>query len=346
MAANYIPSNITDDTSSALSNPPPAATNKFHSAFAINNVKTIIPVTLENDSNLYISWSALFKVQARVHNVLDHIIPPTDATTMISFNSSLLWTILLKHARNALPLSYCNRLKALSDQLTNVDSPVSNTRLVLKMISGLTDAYFGFVTYIQQYDPLPEFSAARTRLEIEKSTMRQRATRESNSSPLPTALVAKAPSHDTAKLNHVVAIETKGRNSSNSGYHGRNRGRNGGRNCGGHSSGRGGRNTQYAQYRGGRGPWENWNAWNWAPWYIPPCPYPTARPNYTTQHTQNGVLGPRPQQTVFNVNTTSPTDIASAFNTLNLAHSDPSRYMDTYISYDILARIFGRGYLS
>jgi hypothetical protein len=34
---------------------------------------------LENDSNLYLSWSALVKVQARVHNVLDHIIPPTDA---------------------------------------------------------------------------------------------------------------------------------------------------------------------------------------------------------------------------------------------------------------------------
>jgi hypothetical protein len=47
--------------------------NKFHSAFAINNVKTIIPVTLENDNNIYLSWSALIKVQARVHNMLDHI---------------------------------------------------------------------------------------------------------------------------------------------------------------------------------------------------------------------------------------------------------------------------------
>ncbi|MCI39224.1 hypothetical protein A2U01_0060455, partial [Trifolium medium] len=51
--------------------------------------------------------------------------------------------------------AYCNRLKLLCDQLANVDSPVSNTRLVLKMIFGLTDAYAGFVTYIQQHDPLP-----------------------------------------------------------------------------------------------------------------------------------------------------------------------------------------------
>ncbi|PNX58105.1 hypothetical protein L195_g059025, partial [Trifolium pratense] len=50
----------------------------FHSAFAITNVKSIIPITLDNDSSLYLSWSALFQVQARVHNVLDHIIPPTD----------------------------------------------------------------------------------------------------------------------------------------------------------------------------------------------------------------------------------------------------------------------------
>jgi hypothetical protein len=79
MSNSTSPSQNSDDTSSAQSNHPPAANNKFHSAFAINNVKTIIPVTLENDANLYLSWSALFKVQARVHNVLDHIIPPTDA---------------------------------------------------------------------------------------------------------------------------------------------------------------------------------------------------------------------------------------------------------------------------
>jgi len=45
-------------------------------------VKSIIPVTLDNDSSLYLSWSSLFMVQARVHNVLDHIIPPTDAKAM------------------------------------------------------------------------------------------------------------------------------------------------------------------------------------------------------------------------------------------------------------------------
>lgn len=67
--------------------------------------------------------------------------------------------------------AYCNRLKTLSDQLTNIDSLVTNTRRVLKMIFGLTDAYFGFFTYIQQHNPLPTFATARSRLELEESTM-------------------------------------------------------------------------------------------------------------------------------------------------------------------------------
>jgi len=50
--------------------------NSLH--FAITNHKSIIPVTLDNDYNLYVSWSALFKVQAHVYNVLDHIISPID----------------------------------------------------------------------------------------------------------------------------------------------------------------------------------------------------------------------------------------------------------------------------
>jgi hypothetical protein len=100
MADETSQSQTSDDTSSASqSNPSQAAKSKFHSAFAINNVKTIIPVTLENDSNLYLSWSALFKVQARVHNVLDHIIPPSEeqaiqASTELKAADSELWNRL------------------------------------------------------------------------------------------------------------------------------------------------------------------------------------------------------------------------------------------------------------
>lgn len=78
MAEIISPTNHVDDTSSTSNQNLSAMKTKFHSAFAINNVKTLILVTLDNDSNLYLSWSALFKMQARVYNMLDHTIPPSD----------------------------------------------------------------------------------------------------------------------------------------------------------------------------------------------------------------------------------------------------------------------------
>jgi len=59
------------------------------------------------------------------------------------------------------------------------------------MISGLTDSYAGFVTYIQQNDSLPTFAIARSRLELEESTMIQQVARESGSSL--GAFVSKTP---------------------------------------------------------------------------------------------------------------------------------------------------------
>lgn len=35
------------------------------------------------------------------------------------------------------------------------------------MILGYTDVYVGFLTYAQQYYPLPTFSSAKSRLELE-----------------------------------------------------------------------------------------------------------------------------------------------------------------------------------
>jgi hypothetical protein len=373
-----------DDTLSTQNQNTPAKKNTFHSAFAINNVKTIIPVTLDYDSNLYLSWSALFKVQARVHNVLDHIIPPSveqavNAATDLKTSDSDLWnrldavvlqlmyatvsqdilnSILViddsaekwsnriaamfndnKHSR-AVQLenqfsnthledftstkAYCNRLKLLSDQLANVDSPVSNTRLVLKMISGLTDAYAGFVTYIQQHDPLPTFAAAKSRLELEESTILQRAARDSSSSTL-AALVAK---HTTPTSDLLPASTdiTANRNSAPSTYRGRGKKTNRG-NGGGRNSGRGGRNNGYGQ----QPPWQQWTPWQqWAPWGIPPCPYPSSNWNNRSNNAvqQSGILGPK-LQAALNVNAPSPTDIENAIHTLSLAQPDQSWYMDT-----------------
>jgi uncharacterized membrane protein YgcG len=317
---------------------------KIHTAFTITNVKSIIPITLDNDSSLYLSWSALFQVQARVHNLLDHIITPTDETEKQTAEESkkndpglwnrldavvlqwmyatvtqdILSSILVindtaescwkriaamfqdnKHTR-AVHLehqftntvladfpstkAYCNRLKLLSDQLANVDSPVNNTRLVLKMISGLTDSYAGFVTYIQQHDPLPTFETAKSRLELEESTMAQRTARESSTISSPAALLAKTPSSDNSSASRDVnsnrdfTTPNGNRTSSNNrGKHGnRGKGKNSGRGGGGgHSGGRSGGGRGYHQYP----QWQQsppWQQWQQSPyWAPPPCPYPS-----------------------------------------------------------------------
>ncbi|XP_074306445.1 uncharacterized protein LOC141641689 [Silene latifolia] len=53
--------------------------------------------------------------------------------------------------------TYCEPLKSLADQLKNVGSPVSNSRLVLQMVSGLTDAYRGVGTIIRRAIPVLRF---------------------------------------------------------------------------------------------------------------------------------------------------------------------------------------------
>ncbi|KAJ9537849.1 hypothetical protein OSB04_030582 [Centaurea solstitialis] len=69
--------------------------------------------------------------------------------------------------------TYCQELKTLSDQLTNVDAPVSNDRLVLQLINGLGDKYESLATLLQQSTPLPDFYTARSKLILEETRKNQ-----------------------------------------------------------------------------------------------------------------------------------------------------------------------------
>lgn len=53
--------------------------------------------------------------------------------------------------------AYCQHLKMLADQLKNVGAPVSNNRLVLQMVAGLTESYSSVGTLLRQSDPLSPF---------------------------------------------------------------------------------------------------------------------------------------------------------------------------------------------
>lgn len=66
----------------------------------------------------------------------------------------------------------------LSDQLKNVGAPVSNNRLVLQMVAGLTDAYNGVATLLRQSDPL------RSMLVLEEAGLNKKVVNSSSSSAL------------------------------------------------------------------------------------------------------------------------------------------------------------------
>ena len=68
----------------------------FHSALTISNIKNHIPITLEMENYQYSMWSELFKIHARSHRVLAHIIPPKEGTSKppSTDQEKKLWTTL------------------------------------------------------------------------------------------------------------------------------------------------------------------------------------------------------------------------------------------------------------
>ncbi|XP_021753588.1 uncharacterized protein LOC110718958 [Chenopodium quinoa] len=66
--------------------------------------------------------------------------------------------------------SYCRELKNLKDQPANVDQPVLEQKLVIRLVSGLVNTDFDTVAaMIQQTTSLPSFETARSRLLLEES---------------------------------------------------------------------------------------------------------------------------------------------------------------------------------
>ncbi|XP_074356499.1 uncharacterized protein LOC141696229 [Apium graveolens] len=210
----------------------------FHPALAVSNIRNHVSITLEMENVQYSTRAELFKITARSHKVLHHIIPPAkgkekvpstedekelwstlDATVLswiyATISNDLLHTIIEPDAtameawnrlrdifqdnknsrvvtleaefsntkmENFLNISaYCQRLKSLVDQLKNVGAPVSDSRLVIQLVSGLTRAYRGVGTLIRKSDPLPQFYQARSMLTLEEAGLAREAATGSKS---------------------------------------------------------------------------------------------------------------------------------------------------------------------
>ncbi|KAL9241111.1 hypothetical protein vseg_015259 [Gypsophila vaccaria] len=76
--------------------------------------------------------------------------------------------------------AYCQRLRELAGQLSDVDAPVTEQRLVIQLLRGLPSSYDTVASYINQ--ALPDFETARNMLELERH-------RQSSCEEHPTALV-------------------------------------------------------------------------------------------------------------------------------------------------------------
>ena len=62
-----------------------AESAKFHPALTITNVKSLVSITLDNEQALYHSWAALFTNLTRVHDLYDHIVPPTEEPSRATY---------------------------------------------------------------------------------------------------------------------------------------------------------------------------------------------------------------------------------------------------------------------
>lgn len=76
--------------------------------------------------------------------------------------------------------AYCLHSKSLADQLDNVGAPVSDQRLVLQLIKGLSTTYDEMATALVQQDPLPTFHQARLKLILHERRHNHQAAHESS----------------------------------------------------------------------------------------------------------------------------------------------------------------------
>lgn len=64
------------------------ADSKFHPALTITNVKSLIPITLDVENGLNHSWATLFTNLVRVHDLYDHLVPPTDENAKTAYDAA------------------------------------------------------------------------------------------------------------------------------------------------------------------------------------------------------------------------------------------------------------------
>uniref|UniRef100_A0A803MGR4 Retrotransposon Copia-like N-terminal domain-containing protein n=1 Tax=Chenopodium quinoa TaxID=63459 RepID=A0A803MGR4_CHEQI len=199
---------------------------KYHPSFAITNVKSLIPITLDA-AGMYHSWAALFKVLCRVHELTYHIIPPTEETKIAAYDTT-------KKA----DLAYWKRLDAAvlnwiygsisHDLLTAIllkddtaqgawarlgsmfqDNKAARASHLEQMTASLPEAYAGTVDFIQNQEPLPSFESCRSCLKLAQRTIKHRLAKEGGTTSRPTALVSSTTHHQEESSGNSTRLHNR-----------------------------------------------------------------------------------------------------------------------------------------
>ncbi|XP_074303269.1 uncharacterized protein LOC141637725 [Silene latifolia] len=111
----------------------------------------LLPRILEDESTARAAW-------LRVKNIFNNNKGARAAALESEFNG-----LKLEHMPSL--EAYCQRLRELAGMLKDVDAPVSERRLVIQLVRGLSGEYDTVASYINQTSP--NFETARSMLELE-----------------------------------------------------------------------------------------------------------------------------------------------------------------------------------
>ncbi|KAM0025490.1 putative RNA-directed DNA polymerase [Helianthus debilis subsp. tardiflorus] len=224
---------------------------------------------------------------------------------------------------------YCKQLKNLANQLADVDQQITEERLVLQLVRGLSKEFDTTASLINSQ--AADWDTARSMLNDE--VIRQAARHQQSSTVLATTAASQSqqPADNNNQYQQPRDPNTQYTQSSNQ-YRGRGRGR-------GNQASRG-RGSRGRGYRGNNSNWAFQNFMGqqyypqWAWWNTPPCPYPTQpnwRPNTPPQPPSANYTG-YPAPATYGppaYNALCPSDLSAAINNVNLTYTDPTPHMDT-----------------
>ncbi|XP_062112912.1 uncharacterized protein LOC133824067 [Humulus lupulus] len=208
---------------------------KFHPALSITNVKSVIPIRLDNETRKYHSWAALFTVQlpilqwiyATISSDLLHAILFKDDSVEAAWKRlEILFrdnkgsrATQLEEELSSVSLAnftsidaYCNHVKSLADRLSDVDAPVTNARLILKLTGGLPESYSGVVDYIHNQEPPPAFESCRSRLKLCEMAIKNAAAKENGGAAALVATTNGEQSHNNSNSSHGRASHNRDKN--------------------------------------------------------------------------------------------------------------------------------------